>query len=111
MKKSTLFAVIIFVVILLLSIFLFLTIPTFNNNDKKTLKMYINGELNKEFSNYEFKDLDKILISYGNEDEKQIKKQIDSVTDKACIQSEKCPERGLPTPEASCSSNEICTVG
>ena len=64
-----------------------------------------------KFSKCQTIDLDKILISYGNEDEKQIKKQIDSVTDKACIQSEKCPERGLPTPEASCSSNEICTVG
>ena len=81
------------------------------NRNNKTLKMYVNGILNNDFGNYELKDLDKILISYGNDDEKQIRKQIGSVTDKACIQSEKCPERGLPTPEASCSSNEICTVG
>ncbi len=72
------------------------------NKDDKKLKMFVNGKSKSDFGNYEFKDLDQILITYGNDDEVTIQKQIDAVTDKACIQSQKCPERGKPHDESSC---------
>ena len=56
-----------------------------NQNDK-TLKMFVKHgnktwEQNSEYEKYVFKNLDKILISYGNETEPQLKQQMDSVTD------------------------------
>src|SRR3989338_8894814 len=53
-----------------------------NDNDKK-LKFYIRGQSNNNFDNYIIKDLDKILISYGNEDEAAIQQQLSSVTNLA----------------------------
>lgn len=78
------------------------------NDGKKTLKMYVNGQKNNDMENYEFNDLDRILITYGNDSEEEIQKQLDSVTDKACIQSEKCPERGKPEDESSCTASSDC---
>lgn len=48
--------------------------------DKK-LKFYVNGKLNDEFENYVFKDMDKILVSYGDGSEEEIKQQLASITD------------------------------
>lgn len=73
------------------------------NDGEKTLKMYVNGVQNNKFEKYEFSDLDRILITYGNDDEETIKQQIESVTDESCIQSGKCPDRGHPGDESSCS--------
>ncbi len=53
-----------------------------NENNKK-LKFYVNGQPNNEFDNYIIKNLDKYLISYGNEDEAEIQKQLNSVTNLA----------------------------
>ncbi|MBI2652660.1 hypothetical protein HYX00_04305 [Candidatus Woesearchaeota archaeon] len=53
-----------------------------NENEKK-LKFYVNGQLNNEFDNRVIKDLDKYLISYGNENESEIQKQVGSVTNLA----------------------------
>ncbi|MBI2654069.1 hypothetical protein HYX02_04625 [Candidatus Woesearchaeota archaeon] len=53
------------------------------NEDNKKLKFYVNGQLNNEFDNYVIKNLDKILISYGDEDEAGIQKQLDSITNLA----------------------------
>lgn len=53
-----------------------------NDNNKK-IKFYVNGNPNKEFYNYVMKELDKILISYGSENDAEIKKQLDSVTNLA----------------------------
>lgn len=77
---------------------------------EKTLKFYVNGKENDEFGEYEIRDLDEILISYGNETEEEIQAQLDSVTDKACIQSKKCPERGEPSDESDCLTGEDCTA-
>jgi protein-disulfide isomerase len=65
----------------------------------KTLKMFVNGKENKDFENYVPQDLDRILISFGSETGSVLQKQIDSVSDKACIYSLKCPERGKPPTE------------
>ena len=47
----------------------------------KQLKFFVNGKENNEFENYVFKDLNTILISYGDENEREIKNQLDSITD------------------------------
>ncbi len=62
------------------------------NDGTNTLKFYIkhegsDWERNYEFENYRPRDLDKILITYGNESEEEIKKQQDSVTDLARVES------------------------
>lgn len=80
------------------------------SNDNKTLKMYVNGIKNDQFGSYDFNDLDKILITYGSENESEIQQQIDSVTDKACIQSLKCPEKGTPSDESTCLSGSDCIL-
>lgn len=80
------------------------------NQEDKTLKLYVNGIRNYKYENYEFKDLDKIIINYGNDSNKVINKQINSVSNKACIYSEKCPELGKPPAEASCVGNKDCTM-
>jgi hypothetical protein len=49
------------------------------------------------FGDYEFTDLDRILITYG--DMAGVADQISSVSDLACMYSEKCPERGTPPTE------------
>src|SRR3989338_10567343 len=50
------------------------------NAANKTLKFFVNNKPNDEFDNYIFEDLDKILVSYGSEDESEVKKQLDSIT-------------------------------
>jgi len=62
----------------------------FCNDGNRTLKMYVNGIKNDDFENYEIKDLDRILITFGNEKEEEIKKQMNSVTKASCIFSDKC---------------------
>ena len=53
------------------------------NEDNKTLKFYVNGQLNNQFNNYVIKDLGKILVSYGSESEAEIQKQLNSITNLA----------------------------
>lgn len=71
-------------------------------NEAETLKFYVNGKQNSQFDSYDFKDEDRILITYGRDSEQIIKSQMDSVTEEACIYSLTCPERGSPPDEASC---------
>lgn len=78
------------------------------NEGDKTLKMYVNGKPNTDLGKYQLHDLDRVLITYGNDDQATIEKQIASVTDKACIQSERCPERGKPHDESTCLSSSDC---
>lgn len=53
------------------------------NENKKKLKFYANGQLNNEFDNHIIHNLDKILVSYGNEDQEQIQDQLSSITNLA----------------------------
>ncbi len=58
-----------------------IALPTgekFCNEGEKTLKFYVNGKPNSEWEKYVFKDLDKILISYG--DETDLSLQLNSIT-------------------------------
>jgi hypothetical protein len=51
----------------------------FCTNDKYTLKFYVNDHQVPDLKNYVFKDNDKMLISYGNENDTQIKSQLERV--------------------------------
>ena len=53
------------------------------NDGDETLKLYVNGQKNNEFDNRVIKNLDKYLISYGNEGEAEIQKQLNSITNLA----------------------------
>ncbi|MBI2655826.1 hypothetical protein HYX06_05400 [Candidatus Woesearchaeota archaeon] len=53
------------------------------NGGNARLRFYVNGKPNDEFDNYVIKDLDKILVSYGNESEEELQKQLNSVTNLA----------------------------
>jgi len=59
-------------------------------DNNKRLKYYVNGKINDLAPDYLIEDLDKILITYGNQSESQIKSQLASIGNKACIQSKKC---------------------
>lgn len=53
------------------------------NDGNKRLKFYVNGKQNNEFGYYVMQDLDKILVSYGTENDLEIQKQLKSVTNLA----------------------------
>ncbi|MEK6902984.1 MAG: hypothetical protein AABX02_05360, partial [archaeon] len=81
--------------------------------DAQTWHIYVNGKSLQEdatIENYLIEDLDQILLTNAafNQD---VASQLAAVTDTACIQSEKCPERGEPTPEDSCSGSGECGTG
>ncbi len=73
------------------------------SNAEGTLGIYVNGVPNNQFADYVFNDLDRVLITYGPYNETVINNQIQSVSDRACIYSEKCPSRGIPNDESSCT--------
>lgn len=79
----------------------FCTTPT------STLELWVNGKKNILMDEYVITDLDRILITYGLPTDEERKKELESVTDKACISSEKCPERGKAKKE-SCVVGEPC---
>lgn len=70
----------------------------FCNNFEKRIRFFVNGNENFQFDLYEFRDLDKILITYGDETDREIENQKNSITDYACIFSRKCPERTKELP-------------
>ena len=57
----------------------------FCSDGNNKLKFFVNEIENNEFENYVFNDLDKILISYGDESEEEIKAQLATITDFARI--------------------------
>ncbi|MDO8480720.1 MAG: hypothetical protein Q7S65_02770 [Nanoarchaeota archaeon] len=80
---------------------------TYCTGDGKALQMFVNGKETPAFHTYEPHDLDRILIIYGNGSD--IEKEINLVTDKACIQSGTCPERGAAYNESlSCGPGSFC---
>lgn len=53
------------------------------SGDGKLLKFYVNGKPDSNFAGYIIQDLDKILVSYGSENESGIQLQLSSVTNLA----------------------------
>ncbi len=75
-------------------------IDSWKTNLPNKVEWYLNGsKQNDDFRKYEFKDLDRIALSFSDLDFSPTAKQIPEVTDRACIYSEKCPERGKPPTE------------
>lgn len=64
------------------------------SNENKTLKMFVRGsggqwEESRQFHTYVFKDLDQILITYGDEAQQEIERQQDSVTQLSAANSDR----------------------
>ncbi len=51
----------------------------FCDNDGKTLKFYVNGAENELYDQYLLSDNDRILVSYGDENDEQINEQITNI--------------------------------
>lgn len=68
------------------------------SGDQK-LQLFVNGQANTQFGAYQPNDLDRILVLFGTYTPAETQDQVANVTDKACIYSEKCPERGQPPTE------------
>ena len=63
---------------------------TYCDDEKNTLKVYVNGKQINNPQYHEFKDLDQILISYGNQTNQELKTQLSIVGNISCISSENC---------------------
>ncbi len=74
---------------------------------EKRLRFFVNGRERTEFDGYVISDRDRILITYGNVGVTVIN-ELTEVTDKACIYSGTCPERGSPPEEGTCNAGETC---
>jgi Cu+-exporting ATPase len=68
------------------------------NQGSKRWQMFINGAELTFDPAYVFRDLDQILLTYGATGE-QVKEQLQSLSDDACLYSQTCPERGTPPVE------------
>lgn len=75
---------------------------SFCNTFDKRIRFFVNGNENFQFDLYELRDMNRILITYGNQSDEEIMHQMESVTDYACIYSGRCPERiaELPVSES-----------
>ena len=74
------------------------------------LQMFVNGSpFQSPFTRYVPNDLDQILLTTST-DETVIAKQLSEVTDKACLYSLSCPERGVLEFQETCVSGEVCSV-
>ena len=80
----------------------------YETNSTHKLSVFVNGKEISDHSSYVAKDLDQILIIYHQVDI-DISQNLKDVTDKACIESAKCPERGEPS-EGSCVTGSSCGV-
>lgn len=79
---------------------------TEGNGEKFTF--YVNGVKVDGVARMNITDLDRVLISFGNQTDAQIADELAQVTDQACIPSEKCLDRipaGEPKEQCTLSSN------
>jgi len=73
---------------------------------EKQWRMFVNGEEVPVDPNFIFEDTATILLTYGAS-AKDIQKQLEAMTDDACIYSRTCPWRGEPPSEDCVSDPEI----
>ncbi len=71
-----------------------------NEAGDKKWRMFVNAKEQVMNPHYSFKDLDKILFTYGSNPD-VILYQIDALSDDACLYSKTCPWRG-PAPTENC---------
>lgn len=75
-------------------------IDSWKANLPSEVSWYVNGKKQTDnWRGYEFKDIDRIIMSFSSTTAEISDKQLSEVTDRACIYSEKCPERGKPPTE------------
>ncbi len=77
------------------------------NNETHLLKVFSNTNEITDIENYEVKDLDRVLITYGTGE--HIDEQIKSVSDIACVFSNKCPEKGQAVGEGCVTGGTSCS--
>ena len=77
-------------------------------NESHNFEVYVGEEKLLEPQNYVANDLDQIAIVYYEKNQ-SINPILENVSDKACIQSAICPERGEPS-EGTCVTGETCQV-
>ena len=72
----------------------------FCTNDTSVLRLYVNEvDRTAEISTYEPQDNDRVLLYYGDPTESVIAPWLEAVTDRACIYTGTCPERGTAPAE------------
>lgn len=78
----------------------------YKNAGSITWDFYVNGKEVPSLKSYPFKDLDRVLLRYGDTFEQvSIQQEIASVTKKACIYSKTCPvPEGVVLPAENCGS-------
>ncbi len=75
-------------------------IESWDANFPSTVEWYLNGtKQDNNWKEYEFKDLDRLVMSFSDAAYNLTNEQVSFVTDRACVYSEKCPERGTPPTE------------
>lgn len=81
------------------------TLETFVNSLQLTppepVSVWVNSQQKQNWTDYEPTDLDRIVILAGNNSGDTAAEAVKKVSDKACIYSLKCPERGKP-PNENC---------
>ena len=87
-------------------------IDEYNNsyctNETYEFNVYVNDKEIKKPQDYIFEDLDRVLIVHTNKGG-SLNYLFDQVSDKACIESAICPERGSPS-EGTCVTGQACAV-
>jgi hypothetical protein len=80
------------------------------DNERETLKFYVNGVHVDALMFSNIRDLDRVLISYGPETREEVERtQLPLVTDEACIVSGRCLDRIDPNePPEECSGQGAC---
>ena len=75
-------------------------VDSWKTNFPIKVEWYLNGQRqNGNYKLYKFSDLDRIALNFYDSNSTLTEKQILEIADKACIYSEKCPERGKPPTE------------
>lgn len=69
------------------------------NNERETVRLYVNGTEHSSIGTYIPEEEDQILLIYGDRDE-AITQYLNKITDESCIYSGTCPERGVAPPES-----------
>ena len=54
--------------------------------DNKRLRVYVNRKQIENYKDYKFMDLDKILITYGNQSDAEIEQQLSTITDNTKVE-------------------------
>jgi hypothetical protein len=73
----------------------------FCTDDTEELMVFVNDERITEPATYVNEEEDRILIYHGNKDDNEtIRDLLLDITDRACIYSGTCPERGTAPPES-----------